>query len=301
MHAAITTNSLRHDTIKEAQVFDEIMVQVGPFNDQNEDVAEWSMPQLRLTLESLKRATLVLAGSNLTPTSGRRRTIVSLVIGYQTATCLAEKLHELPIKVINVGDSLHSTTVSLFISQGLNANYVALSHCWIAILPTKFRDVVTMTCNLVIRYLWIDSLCIQQDSKSDWDSESKMVGSVYRNSIEAIPARVSSGSKEGVLKGDTSIAKRHKRISLTLSSQGKGGCTGSTEVTVYRRDPTEEIFRALDIGCALTWRGWTLQEYMQSPRHILYGKDMLDWRCSWTFLSSNGLPPGNGTPGEAIR
>ncbi len=40
-----------------------------------------------------------------------------------------------------------------------------------------------MTCQLGFRYLWIDSLCIIQDSKKDWEIESALVQIVYENAV----------------------------------------------------------------------------------------------------------------------
>ncbi|TLD33671.1 hypothetical protein PspLS_01655 [Pyricularia sp. CBS 133598] len=324
------THLYHRQTFKEAQVFDEIMVQVGPVDVESGDEVEWTMPQLRLTLECPKGQSMFIedfrvgrfqVDTDLGSPSNHslaRQWLSDCRLLHQS--CIGDRLHELPTRVIDVGHSLDSSTVSLLVSQGLKADYVALSHCWggaispllttetmqsfleciqIAVLPANFRDAIAITRNIGIRYLWIDSLCIQQDSDSDWEFESKMMGSVYRNSTVTISAMVSSGSKEGILKYATPIARRHRSTSLPLLRQGDGGCTKSPQVTVYRRDPTEETFRALDMDCALTRRGWTLQEYMLSPRHILYGKDMLYWRCPQTFLSSDGLPPGNRTPGEA--
>ncbi|KAI6552575.1 hypothetical protein MCOR04_010870 [Pyricularia oryzae] len=316
--------------IKEARVFDEILVQVGPLPAVNDDDVEpeWSMPQLRLTLESPRdekffigdfRVGRLQLDTNLGSASNHmlaRQWLSDCRLHH--GSCLTEKLYELPTRVIDVGDSLESSSVSLFLSRGFKADYAALSHCWggaispllttetmhafqeciqIATLPANFRDAITITRNLGIRYLWIDSLCIQQDSKSDWERESKMMGSVYRNSTVTISAMVSSGSKEGILKCDTRVAKYPKGTSLPLSCQGNESCSECPQVTVYPlRDPNQETIRGLDLGCALTYRGWTLQEYLLSPRHIMYNKDMLYWRCPGTFLSSDGLPPGNRTP-----
>lgn len=70
--------------------------------------------------------------------------------------------------------------------KGVKAPYIILSHCWgttatlrttqateaahrqgidEALLPATFRDVVNIARALKIRYLWIDSLCILQDSQ----------------------------------------------------------------------------------------------------------------------------------------
>ncbi len=105
-------------------------------------------------------------------------------------------------------------------SRGLKAEYIALSHCWggkispllttetlepfqnrlsYAALPANFRDAIVITRELGIRYLWIDSLCILQDSKQDWQQESKMMAAIYRDSTLTISAMASSGSTQGIL------------------------------------------------------------------------------------------------------
>jgi hypothetical protein len=71
-------------------------------------------------------------------------------------------------------------------------SYIALSHCsgdlpflqlktnyrtfttsgiGLDSLPRTFREVVSVTKDLVVRYLWIDSFCIIQDSPEDWAYE----------------------------------------------------------------------------------------------------------------------------------
>jgi hypothetical protein len=72
--------------------------------------------------------------------------------------------------------------------KGERAQYAVLSHCWggyqplkteestlkermkaieFKELPRTFRDAIKITRSLLIDYLWIDSLCIIQDSVSD--------------------------------------------------------------------------------------------------------------------------------------
>ena len=48
-------------------------------------------------------------------------------------------------------------------------------------MPALFQDAIITTWKLGIQYLWIDSLCIIQNSKEDWEAESAKMGSVYRN------------------------------------------------------------------------------------------------------------------------
>ncbi len=39
-------------------------------------------------------------------------------------------------------------------------------------LPRTFRDLIVVARLLSIRYIWIDALCIIQDSKEDWETEA---------------------------------------------------------------------------------------------------------------------------------
>ncbi|RTE83180.1 hypothetical protein BHE90_002251 [Fusarium euwallaceae] len=124
-------------------------------------------------------------------------------------------LPPLPTRVIDVGTK-GSTEGRLLISRGRRALYVALSHCWgsspiftmtsknIAELQTKvqfsdlpltFQHAIEVTRDLGVHYIWIDSLCIIQDSAEDWDIESSRMRDVYRNSICTIAAaRAKDGS-----------------------------------------------------------------------------------------------------------
>lgn len=94
----------------------------------------------------------------------------------------------LPRLIIEVGSG-HSPVLRLRernYDRLVHAHYVALSHCWgrrqmytttsssladildqilWAGLPKTFRDAVIVTRSLGVRYLWIDSICIIQDSR----------------------------------------------------------------------------------------------------------------------------------------
>ncbi|KAK2043976.1 HET-domain-containing protein [Colletotrichum somersetense] len=134
-------------------------------------------------------------------------------------------------------------------------NYIS-----VAILPANFRDAITITRNIGVRYLWIDSLCILQDSKSDWEAESKNMGLVYRNLTVTISAMASNGGREGVLKSGDTIANRFTTATPPIYKDVGEEYSKAQEVTIYRMDPNEENVAAFDSTCPLTQRGWTLQE-----------------------------------------
>lgn len=80
--------------------------------------------------------------------------------------------------------------------------YIALSHRWndqvtatsttstnvparllrleARVLPANFIDAFEATSKLRTKYLWIDSLCILQDDRADWELEASLMFKVYR-------------------------------------------------------------------------------------------------------------------------
>ena len=93
--------------------------------------------------------------------------------------------------------------------------YLALSHCWgkakipaltmlnlhtmmakidLERLPKTLQDAILVTRRLQYRYLWIDSLCVLQDSMEDWEKEAATMSDVYNNAVLIIMA---SWGKDG--------------------------------------------------------------------------------------------------------
>jgi hypothetical protein len=124
----------------------------------------------------------------------------------------------LPNRVIKVSSS--DADMKLHISlRDEKARYCALSHCWggsspltttksnltshtaglPAPLPRTFSDAAAVTRALGVEYLWIDSICIVQDSTEDWASEAAKMADVYQNAFVTICADAAIGSNSGFL------------------------------------------------------------------------------------------------------
>jgi Heterokaryon incompatibility protein (HET) len=101
----------------------------------------------------------------------------------------------LPTRLLDTGPLAGEPIIRLLESSGLDAEtqYIALSHCWggkcnmtltkqtaaafarrieASSLPKTFFDAVMLSRTLESRYLWIDALCILQDSAEDGMVES---------------------------------------------------------------------------------------------------------------------------------
>ncbi|KAK3346567.1 heterokaryon incompatibility protein-domain-containing protein, partial [Lasiosphaeria hispida] len=181
--------------------------------------------------------------------------------------------------------------------------YVALSYCWgadqalklkednktqlqqglpITTLPIVFHDTITVAKKLGIQYLWIDSLCILQDSDSDWRKESKRMAQVYSGAYITIAAASSATTTESFLNpgprdyGVYTDAKP-KRIPIKDSS---GNLV--TELLALPENVTSRHYKNPNIRHAdpLTKRGWTLQEKLLSTRMISFGLAELEWVCA---------------------
>lgn len=126
----------------------------------------------------------------------------------------------LPTRVLDVGNHTNNQYIKLVETSGRLGQYLALSHCWgppqkrplrtikgtladhlrgIAVdnLPKTFKDAVTITRGVRVRYLWIDSLRIVQDDKQDWLQESARMGTLYERAKFTIAASGAKDSTEG--------------------------------------------------------------------------------------------------------
>jgi hypothetical protein len=145
-----------------------------------------------------------------------------------------------------------------------------------------------------VRYLWIDALCIVQDSADDWEQESKRMGSVYRNSKFTISALTSPSGTHGIL---TRTKNSPSPMPSTVRVYSNPELEGTVEV--FRGDLSEEDLSLLDNKAPLESRAWTLQEKVLSPRVLFYGTKQTYWKCSQALECVEGLPPGLRTPEDA--
>lgn len=101
------------------------------------------------------------------------------------------------------------------------ARYACLSYCWgpkqspiqtlssnladfqreipWAQLSKTFQDAVDICRRLDISHLWLDSLCIIQDSPDDWSEQSVLMADIYQNALITIAAAKSQRRLCGLL------------------------------------------------------------------------------------------------------
>ncbi|EOA82784.1 uncharacterized protein SETTUDRAFT_43617 [Exserohilum turcica Et28A] len=183
----------------------------------------------------------------------------------------------LPTRVLDISCEGSCWNIRLLNSNGLTAAYTALSHCWgkevnlvngqiskctsgninqllqgfsIDALPALYRDAVIMTQKLGKRYLWIDSLCIIQDSKDDWSKECARMTDVYAKSYLTISAASCKNYEQGFLKATT--VETQARLTTIPGSQDR---------YIYIRP-----FHRPEPRTPLMHRAWVFQERILSTR-----------------------------------
>ncbi|KAM5360008.1 hypothetical protein ACJZ2D_014049 [Fusarium nematophilum] len=138
-------------------------------------------------------------------------------------------------------------------------------------LTRNFHDAVWVCGKLGLRYLWIDSLCIIQNPKIDWEAKAAKMADIYRGSylnIAAAAAQDAHGGRQSTTDLDTKVSKESIAILLDLGAQDYQQFSSS----LY---PYFE-------------RGWVLQELTLSPRTAFFTKGQLFWQCRHRFGSEDG-------------
>lgn len=212
----------------------------------------------------------------------------------------------LPTRVIDVGVDLEAPQVRVFETKGLQGTWVALSHCWghvarfvteisnlhertqgivLSDLPKTFLDAIKVTRKLGYRYLWIDSLCILQDSHQDWVDESSRMQDYYSKAILTIASDLATGDHESFLDN-----ARPQSTSATIPFNTKVTATSLNHVYISKDVKTPGIDPDVT---PLSVRGWTLQEDILSPRTLHYTTTELIFSCQQSrFVETDVTPQG---------
>lgn len=83
------------------------------------------------------------------------------------------------------------------------------------IVPSQpFRDAIHTARHPGSEYLWIDRLCVMQDSPEDWDTESRTMGDIYRDATCNIAASDAKIGFEGCSYPRNPRTLEHERLSL---------------------------------------------------------------------------------------
>ncbi|KAK1990797.1 HET-domain-containing protein [Colletotrichum falcatum] len=145
-------------------------------------------------------------------------------------------------------------------------------------LPQTFKDAIRVARHLGSDYLWIDSLCIVQDSSIDWVAEAASMGNIYKNALCNIAASDASNSLEGCL---------YPRSHRVLGAERLPWDPISSDHWNLMNAPPSEPHESSQLYS----RAWVLQEFLLARRTVDCGRDQLFWRCD-ELMASEEIPQG---------
>ncbi|TVY39521.1 hypothetical protein LSUB1_G003953 [Lachnellula subtilissima] len=181
-----------------------------------------------------------------------------------------------------------------------SVEYATLSHCWgnpfvmkenctltkstlplftskisLEEFPKTFLDAIQVCKSLDISYIWIDSLCILQDDKEDWNRESVTMNNVYSNGMINIAASSASDGSVGCF-----FERNGIRVCQLLIQIDDNTSVG------YDCFPLEHPLESIK-HCPLETRGWTFQERLLSPRTLHFTRTEVFWECFTKFVGES--------------
>ncbi|KAF2495151.1 HET-domain-containing protein [Lophium mytilinum] len=226
--------------------------------------------------------------------------------------CKMQRTGHLPSRVLH----LTATSIQLRETKGIMGRYVALSHCWgqyptmtttlgtlqdrqreikFESLGKTFQDSVVLTRKLGFCHLWVDSLCIIQDSLIDWEYEASSMASVFRNADLTIAATRSPDGRFGCFPNShqpsyiwkrsqpniVEVAKylRHPKLWEPFESSLGWMALEPDHSTIFH-NPRRSPDTVVRLGLPLYSRAWALQERVLSPRIVHFGPMELYWECN---------------------
>ncbi|KAK1750298.1 heterokaryon incompatibility protein-domain-containing protein [Echria macrotheca] len=179
--------------------------------------------------------------------------------------------------------------------------YVALSYCWggdqklklttaglaalrrgmpLSILPPLFHDVLFLCRKLGVDHIWIDSLCIVQDSAADWQRECVLMPEVYRYAFVTLAAGSAASTNQSMLQRDVGAVPGFRKPQTVWLRDASGAPLGELLLVPHNR--TTRHTSSGTWGPSpdpLATRAWTLQERLLASRVIYFGLGELEWTC----------------------
>ncbi|OCL02546.1 HET-domain-containing protein [Glonium stellatum] len=210
----------------------------------------------------------------------------------------------LPTRVIDTKFSGNTPPMAKLVDgEGRADAFAALSYCWggerdliltratetnlrtgleLRRFPATLRDAITMVWKLKIRYIWIDAVCIMQDSPDDWAREAAKMRDVYKGAVVTIAAASASKASGGLF---CERAPPNSYCHLDW-------LTGDEQSARIFLRPGSELWDTTLSTSSINTRGWTLQETLLAPRSLWFGRQQISFECSRGNIDEAGRSTG---------
>ncbi|RDW63596.1 hypothetical protein BP6252_11141 [Coleophoma cylindrospora] len=200
-----------------------------------------------------------------------------------------------------------------------DTTYISLSHCWgpppdpsaplggragavltkanlatwqtdlpLHDLPLAFQHAIKICAALKFEYIWIDSLCIIQDSREDWETQSSVMGDVYKFAWLNVAAMSSTSDYEGFI-NESRDARVEFGFRAPLAAILGRDCdeeNNTGQKCVLLRGRARLIWQySTNAPGSTSWnaplfnRAWVYQERCLSRRTIGFTQNTVYWAC----------------------
>ncbi|KFX90371.1 hypothetical protein V490_06486 [Pseudogymnoascus sp. VKM F-3557] len=232
--------------------------------------------------------------------------------------CKTKTPQALPTRLIDV----QLANPRLVFTKGKTGTYAALSYCWglspsnpfssmytttvatitfrmagmhFPTLPLTLQHAILVTRALGLQYLWIDALCIIQDSASDIAHGIQAMDVVYGNAEVVICATRGTSSKSGFL-----APRQDVQPLLTVPFiPCEGGDPGAYGFYDQESFPKRNDWHSVETS---VWnkRAWTFQERVVPPRVLHFSPSSLRLECRTSDFSELECSPRQVVLGNSV-
>ncbi|GAB1312700.1 Heterokaryon incompatibility domain-containing protein [Madurella fahalii] len=210
-----------------------------------------------------------------------------------------------PTRLVDVRNPQHPR-LAVFTADGFSRSdvkkpYVALSYVWgprqeyvltqtsldemcrgldLMRLPKTLSDAIEAAHWLGFDYLWIDALCIIQDSPEDKARELPLMADTYRESSLTIVVASAGAASDGFLTAPSPSTFFVDPFTVRLGSADDS----SPSLTFGYRAPYKAS------ADPISSRAWTLQERVLSRRLLIFSRNGVMWMCRKSFANPSAAP-----------
>lgn len=178
------------------------------------------------------------------------------------------------------GDQLYKTTKSTVsvCERGVDSS----------IFPQTVRDAISVTHALGFQFLWVDALCIIQDDDADKRHEIGRMHDIYRHAHITIIAASAENVHRGFLHVKRPSEDREivlifvcpPRSPASTASQPDAHSVSQLQLGQIHLTHIDSAYKRYsdELGVMST-RAWCMQEYLMSPRSLIFTPTRLLFRC----------------------
>ncbi|KAL9054047.1 MAG: hypothetical protein Q9162_004376 [Coniocarpon cinnabarinum] len=149
-------------------------------------------------------------------------------------------------------------------------------------LPTAIQEAVIFSRLLGIKFLWVDSLCIIQDSEQDKHRQIRNMRDIFKNSYLTIVASQSFNVFQGFLKHPAPFCAFKQETPRTFLPKWLSSPRRNELFLQFQKPRFWGSFQE-----PISKRAWTLEEYLLSQRLVMFTAEGPVWECHQTTVDFN--------------